>query len=96
MRTYREIEATLDNEVAEYKMGIDQRLGTSWSGAAPRLPGGLEHPTDTPETDIMSCSRCGEMMEAIDLDSEDFCPDCHARTWSERDQERLMNREEYS
>ena len=96
MKTYREIEAQLDNEVAEYKMGIDQRLGFNWSGAAPRLPGGLEHPTDTPETDIVSCGRCSEQMEAINLDGEGLCADCHEVTEDEREQERMMNRSEYS
>ena len=99
MMTYREREAMLDNEVAEYKFEMAQRLGPPeprYTGEPPRARSGLEHTCDTPETDLEACSRCGEVFEAVDLEAEGFCAYCHEQTWHERDQEMEMNREEYS
>ena len=99
MVTYRELEAKLDNEVADYKFEMVRRLGPPgpydrWSGAAPRA--GRKHTTDTPETDLESCSRCGELTEAINLGPLDLCPPCYEQTEDEHCQEMETNREDYS
>ena len=99
MKTYREIEAEWDNQVADYKFEMARRLGPpepQYTGAAPRTRSGQEDTSDTPETDLEPCSRCGGMFEAIDLESEGFCALCFEQTWDERYQEMEMNREEYS
>lgn len=88
MLTYYEIEAKLDNEVAEYKMGIGKRLGPS--------PNRIEAACDLPETDVYSCGRCGEAMQSIKLDFEGLCCECSEETAYEREQEKLMRPEDFS
>ena len=99
MRTYREIEARMDNALAEYKMEMARRLGPpepQYTGAAPRTRSGLEDTSDTPETDLAWCSRCGDTFEAIDLDGLGLCCQCSDQTWDEHHQHMMMHPEEYS
>ena len=99
MMTYREIEAKLDNEVAEYKMQMAQRLGPpapQYTGAAPRTRSGLEDTSDTPETDLDWCSRCGGPFAGVDLDYLGLCGQCSEETWAEHEQHMMMHPEEYS